>query len=368
MHKGFLDHSLPSIQWLGFVATSINAMLKRSSHENYLERKAMDSFRAYVLDKTAEGLRGEIQTLANASLPEGNVTLKVHYSSLNYKDALAITGKAQIIRDFPMIPGIDLAGVVTASSDDRYHVGQHVLATGWHLGERIHGGYSELNRLKADYLVPLPQGLNLEEAMAFGTAGFTAMLCVMRLEEAGLTPAVPLPILVTGASGGVGSFAVAMLSSLGYAVTAVTGRDTMHDYLRSLGAREILPRQEMAATPRPLEGRRWSAVIDTVGSDILARALAEMDDHGLVAATGLAAGAELSTTVLPFILRNVSLLGVDSVSVPFERRQQAWARMAQLDKTNLARIYQIESWEHLSHLAQQLLAGQRRGRVVIKIA
>ncbi|SUX68627.1 zinc-binding dehydrogenase [Citrobacter freundii] len=262
---------------------------------------------ALILEQQDGKTLASVQPLDENQLPEGDVTVDVHWSSLNYKDALAITGKGKIIRHFPMIPGIDFAGTVRASEDPRFHTGQEVLLTGWGVGENHWGGLAERARVKGDWLVALPQGLDGRKAMVIGTAGFTAMLCVMALEDAGVRPQDG-EIVVTGASGGVGSTAVALLHKLGYQVAAVSGRESTHDYLKSLGANRILGRDEFAES-RPLEKQLWAGAIDTVGDKVLAKVLAQMNYGGCVAACGLAGGFALPTTVMPFILRNVRLQG-----------------------------------------------------------
>lgn len=276
---------------------------------------------ALLLEQQDGKTLASVQTLDESRLPEGDVTVDVHWSSLNYKDALAITGKGKIIRNFPMIPGIDFAGTVRTSEDPRFHAGQEVLLTGWGVGENHWGGLAEQARVKGDWLVAMPQGLDARKAMIIGTAGFTAMLCVMALEDAGVRPQDG-EIVVTGASGGVGSTAVALLHKLGYQVVAVSGRESTHEYLKSLGASRILSRDEFAES-RPLEKQLWAGAIDTVGDKVLAKVLAQMNYGGCVAACGLAGGFTLPTTVMPFILRNVRLQGVDSVMTPPARRAQA---------------------------------------------
>lgn len=282
-----------------------------------------EQFKALVLNEEDGKTISQIRRLSTDDLPQGDVLLAVEYSSLNYKDGLAITGKGKIVRAWPMVPGIDLAGRVLESASADYAPGDPVVLTGWGVGEKYWGGYSQRQRVQSQWLVPLPQGLDTRSAMVIGTAGFTAMLCVMALEESGVAPGDG-SVLVTGASGGVGSVAVALLSKLGYRVAAVSGKPEAADYLRNLGAQEILSREEMSVPPRPLEGQRWDGAIDTVGGVMLARVLAETRYNGCVAACGLAGGADLPTTVMPFILRNVTLRGVDSVQCPGPRRRTAW--------------------------------------------
>lgn len=284
---------------------------------------------ALVLEQSEGKTLAKVKQLDPSALPPGEVTVDVSWSGLNYKDALAITGKGKIIRQFPMVPGIDFAGQVRHSEDPRFHTGQQVLLTGWGVGENHWGGLAEQARVKGDWLVPMPEGLDGRRAMIIGTAGLTAMLCVMALEEGGVRPESG-EVLVTGASGGVGSTAVSLLSALGYRVAAVSGRPSTHNYLRQLGAREILSRDAFSAESRPLEKQRWAGAIDTAGDKVLAAVLAQMNYGGVVAACGLAAGFALPATVMPFILRNVRLQGVDSVATPTERRIDAWKRLVKI--------------------------------------
>ncbi|MFO1428736.1 MAG: MDR family oxidoreductase [Candidatus Competibacteraceae bacterium] len=324
------------------------------------------TFKALVLHQADKQTVARIETLSTADLSQGDVLVAVEYSGLNYKDGLAVTGKGKIVRRFPLVPGIDLAGTVLESASPDYKPGDKVVLTGWGVGERYWGGYSQRQRVRSDWLVPLPAGLDTRQAMAIGTAGFTAMLCVLALEQAGVSPTADKPVLVTGASGGVGSVAVALLARLGYKVTAVTGRPENQDYLRTLGAGGFVGREEMAAPARPLEAQRWAGAVDTVGGKILARVLTEIDYGGSVAACGLAGGTELPTTVMPFILRGVALLGVDSVMCPLPRRRQAWARLAQdLPVEKLEQMTQLATLEQVPPLAEAILAGKVRGRVVI---
>jgi len=327
-----------------------------------------NTFKALVLNQEDNKTVAAIKDLKRSDLPPGEVLVAVEYSSLNYKDGLAVTGKGPIVRQFPMVPGIDLAGTVLESDAPAFSPGDKVVLTGWGVGERYWGGFSQQARLRADWLTPLPAGLDTRQAMAIGTAGFTAMLCVLALEDAGLTPAVTKPVLVTGASGGVGSVATALLARLGYSVTAVSGSSNNQDYLRTLGATEWLDRAELSPPGKPLQAQRWAAAVDAVGGQTLANVLAQIDYCGAVAACGLAGGAELPTTVMPFILRGVKLLGVDSVQCPPPRRQQAWARLAQdLDLQILADIIQTAVLADVPQLAEAILAGQVRGRVVIDL-
>jgi acrylyl-CoA reductase (NADPH) len=326
-----------------------------------------DTFKALVLTQEDGKTVHTIQQLRDEDLPEGDVLLAVEYSSLNYKDGLAITGKGKIVRQWPLVPGIDLAGSVLESSSPDYRPGDRVVLTGWSVGEKYWGGYSQRQRVQSKWLVPLPPGMESRQAMAIGTAGFTAMLCVMTLEEAGITSDKGT-VVVTGASGGVGSIAVAILAKLGYAVAAVSGKADAEGFLRELGASEILSRAEMSEPPRALEGQRWAGAVDTVGSTTLARVLAETSYGGCVAACGLAGGADLPTTVMPFILRNVSLRGVDSVMCPQDRRRAAWGRLVDdLPAKALGEIGQTASLEQLPELAEKITTGGIRGRVIVDL-
>jgi acrylyl-CoA reductase (NADPH) len=326
-----------------------------------------DTFKALVLTQEDGKTVSNIKQLSNDDLPEGDVLLAVDYSSLNYKDGLAITGKGKIVRQWPLVPGIDLSGTVLESDSADYAVGDRVVLTGWSVGEKYWGGYSQRQRVQSKWLVPLPAGLDSKQAMAIGTAGFSAMLCIMSLEEAGVTPNKGT-VLVTGASGGVGSVAVAILAKLGYTVAAVSAKPEADDFLRGLGASEILTREEMSEKPRPLEGQRWAGAVDVVGTTTLARVLAEMNYGGCVAACGLAGGADLPTTVMPFILRNVSLRGVDSVMCPVERRKLAWQRLVtDLPAEALGEIGQVASLEQLPELAEKITTGGVRGRVIVDL-
>ena len=322
---------------------------------------------ALLLEQQDGKTLASVQTLDASRLPEGDVTVDVHWSSLNYKDALAITGKGKIIRNFPMIPGIAFAGIVRASEDPRFHAGQEVLLTGWGVGENHWGGLAQQARVKGDWLVAMPQGLDARKAMVIGTAGFTAMLCVMALEDAGIHPQDG-EIVVTGASGGVGSTAVALLHKLGYQVVAVSGRESTHEYLKRLGASRILPRDEFAES-RPLEKQLWAGAIDTVGDKVLAKVLAQMNYGGCVAACGLAGGFALPTTVMPFILRNVRLQGVDSVMTPPERRAQAWQRLvADLPESFYSQAAKEISLADAPKFAEAIINNQVQGRTLVKIS
>jgi acrylyl-CoA reductase (NADPH) len=310
-----------------------------------------------------------LRELSDADLPEGDVTIAVAYSSLNYKDGLAVTGKGKIMRSHPMIAGIDLAGVVEASDSPDWKQGDEVLVTGWGLSESHPGGFTQRQRVRSEWITAKPKGLTLQQTMAVGTAGLTAMLCVLAIEDAGVRPDSEGEVLVTGAGGGVGSVAVAVLSTLGYRVAASTGRQEMHDYLRSLGASTIVERSELEAAGRPLDKERWAGAIDTVGSQTLATVLAQTRYRGAVAACGLVGGNDLPTTVLPFILRNVALLGVDSVMCPSPVRDEAWRRLGtDLPSAMLDEVTTVEPMTKVPELAEQILAGKTRGRVVIDTA
>ncbi|MBV8041374.1 MDR family oxidoreductase [Pluralibacter sp.] len=322
---------------------------------------------ALILEQQDGKTRASVQSITDDQLPQGDVTVDVQWSSLNYKDALAITGKGKIIRNFPMVPGIDFAGVVHNSEDPRFHAGQQVLLTGWGVGENHWGGLSQRARVKGEWLVALPEGLSGRQAMIIGTAGFTAMLCVMALEDAGIRPQDG-EIVVTGASGGVGSAAVAILHKLGYQVVAVSGRESTHDYLRQLGASRVLGREEFSET-RPLEKQLWAGAVDTVGDKVLAKVLAQMNYGGCVAACGLAGGFALPTTVMPFILRNVRLQGVDSVMAPAALRTRAWKRLVQ----DLPASFYTQSATEIvlaqaPEYAERIMNNQVQGRTLVKIA
>ncbi len=312
----------------------------------------------------------QLQELGDDQLPEGDVTVDVSFSSLNYKDGLAVTGEGRIVRSFPMVCGVDLAGTVRESSTPPWRAGDDVICTGWGLSETHPGGYTGRQRLRSHWLVACPDGLSLRQSMAIGTAGLTSMLCILALEGHGLDPDTDAEVIVTGAGGGVGSIAVAMLSRLGYRVAASTGRAETHDYLRALGAHTIVDRSELeAASGRPLDRQRWAAGIDTVGGQTLASVLRQTAYGGAVAACGLAGGSELPLTVFPFILRGVSLLGVDSVECPNDRRAEAWQRLAsELDADVLDRISTLEPMSRVPELAAQILAGRVRGRVAIDVS
>ncbi|MFP5595478.1 MDR family oxidoreductase [Kluyvera sp. 142486] len=321
---------------------------------------------ALILEQQDGKTIAAVKAVDDSLLPQGNVTVDIQWSSLNYKDALAITGKGKIIRNFPMVPGIDFAGTVHTSDDARFTPGQQVLLTGWGVGENHWGGLSERARVNGDWLVPLPAGLDGRKAMIIGTAGFTAMLCVMALEDAGVRPEDG-EIVVTGASGGVGSTAIALLHKLGYQVAAVSGRESTHSYLRALGASRILGRDEFAET-RPLEKQIWAGAVDTVGDKVLAKVLAQMNYGGCVAACGLAGGFALPTTVMPFILRNVRLQGVDSVMTPAARRTEAWKRLV----TDLPESFFAQSATEISlsqapEFADKIISNQIQGRTLVKI-
>ncbi|CAG7618934.1 Putative quinone oxidoreductase YhfP [Paenibacillus solanacearum] len=328
-----------------------------------------ETFRAFVVNRSGGAGAAELQTLSPADLPAGNVTLRVAYSSVNYKDAMAASPNNKIVKAYPMVPGIDMAGTVVESSDARFRPGDPVIATGYELGISHFGGYSELARVPADWLVPLPPGLTLREAMALGTAGFTAALSIHRLEQNGLTPGDG-PVLVTGASGGVGSLAVAMLAGLGYEVEASTGKDEEHDHLRQLGAAAILHRS--ALTPEaipPLQRQRWAGAVDTVGGQTLAFALGSMRYGGSVAACGVTGGADVPTTVYPFILRGVNLLGIDSVYCRADTRAELWNRLGgDLKPKGLDAICREITLDELPGTLEQALKGTGKGRTIVRLA
>ncbi len=328
----------------------------------------MSTFKAIRIDKDDQGYRAGVVQFDDKDLMEGDVTVAVSHSTVNYKDGLAITGKSPVVRRFPMIPGIDFSGVVTESTNPKFKTGDKVILNGFGVGETHLGGYAEKARVKGDWLVHLPDGLSAAEAMAVGTAGYTAMLCVMALEKHGLTPARG-PVVVTGAAGGVGSVAVALLAKLGWHVIASTGRPAEADYLKGLGAAEIIDRAELSAPGKPLGKERWAAGVDSVGSHTLANVLAQTKYAGAVAACGLAQGMDLPSSVAPFILRGVALLGVDSVMAPQALRQEAWKRIAaDLDRAKLAAMSTQARLEDVLKLGPDILAGKTRGRVVVSIS
>ena len=328
---------------------------------------SQDTFKALVLRQEDGKTVHSIDQLTQADLPEGDVLLAVDYSSINYKDSLAVTGTGKIVLTWPMVPGIDLVGRVIESESPDYKAGDAVVLTGWGVGEKYWGGYSQVQRVQSKWLVPLPEGMNPLKSMAIGTAGLTAMLCVLALEEGGVTPDQG-PVIVSGASGGVGSVAVAVLSKLGYSVTALTGDNSKNDYLKSLGAAEILERESFSEAPRPLEAQKWYGGIDTVGDIVLARMLAETQYSGTVAACGLAGGFKLPSTVMPFILRNVRLQGVDSVSCPVPRRLQAWKRLVtDLPEAALNSIQNLVPLEEVPQIAADMIAGKTKGRNVVDL-
>ncbi|MBE9376582.1 oxidoreductase [Saccharopolyspora sp. HNM0983] len=327
----------------------------------------MDSHRALVASGDGPA---RFEQLTDADLPPGEVTVDVRYSSLNYKDGLAVTGKGKIVRKFPLVCGIDLAGVVAESDAPQWRPGDEVIVTGWGLSETHPGGYTARQRVPADWLVHKPEPIGLRQSMAVGTAGLTAMLCVLALEESGVSPEDGGEVLVTGAAGGVGSVAVALLSRLGHRVTAATGRPETRDYLTSLGASGFVGREELAGdSGRPLDRARWSAAVDTVGGQVLATVLKQTDYRGAVAACGMAAGTDLPTSVLPFILRGIDLRGIDSVQCPNPVRAEAWSRLStDLPLDVLDAATEVRPLSEVPELAAEILAGRTRGRVVVDTA
>ncbi len=324
-------------------------------------------FKAIVLDKTDAGLDARLAELDDSALPVGDVTVRVDYSTVNYKDGLAITGKSPVVRKFPMVPGIDFAGTVEASSHGDWKPGDKVVLNGWGVGENHWGGLAQKARVKGDWLVPLPAGLTTRQAMAIGTAGYTAMLCVLALERHGLTPDQG-EILVTGASGGVGSVAIALLAARGYTVVAATGRLDESAYLKSLGAADVVDRAQFASPGKPLGKERWGGAVDCVGSHTLANVCATTRYRGVVAACGLAQGMDFPATVAPFILRGVTLVGVDSVMAPKTERLQAWSRLASdLDPARLEAMTHETGLAGAIAAAANILAGRVRGRIVVNV-
>ncbi|HSZ68480.1 MAG TPA: MDR family oxidoreductase [Xanthobacteraceae bacterium] len=327
----------------------------------------MSTFKAVVIDKTEAGQTVALTDFDEKDLMDGDVTVRIEYSTLNYKDGLAVTGKAPVVRRFPMIAGVDFAGVVEASSHPAWNAGDRVILNGWGLGETHLGAYAEKARVKGDWLVRLPKSMTPRDAMAIGTAGYTAMLSVLALEHAGLNPARG-PVIVTGAAGGVGSVAVALLAKLGYTIAASTGRPEEADYLKGLGATEIVERKELTGPARPLGKERWAAGIDAVGSTTLANVLSMTRYGGAVAACGLAGGMDLPTSVAPFILRGVSLLGIDSVMCPLPLRQKAWQRLeTDLDRSKIAAIVSEIGLADVIAAGGRIVEGKVRGRIVVKI-
>ncbi len=326
-------------------------------------------FKALVLQETHGRVQAAVEELSETQLPDGDVDIAVEYSSLNYKDGMILKGLGRLVHQYPHVPGIDLAGTVIESRHRSFHTGDRVVLTGWRVGERHWGGYAQKARVQGEWLLPLPENLTARRAMAIGTAGLAAMLAVMALEKHGLTPSAG-EVLVTGATGGVGSLAVMMLAQRGYHVVAVTGRPALHGYLKSLGASEIIARAELAQPPsKPLESERWAGCIDAVGGAMLARALAQMRYGSSVAAVGLAGGNKLETTVLPFLLRGVNLLGIDSSQCPNARRQQIWAELARaLPAEKLDAITTVARLQELPRLADDILLGRVRGRVVVDVS
>lgn len=327
------------------------------------------TFRALVVDKAEDGtVSQQVQELDDARLPNADVTVAVEWSTLNYKDGLCVHGQGGLVRKFPHVPGIDFAGTVEASDSPEFKAGDKVVLTGWRVGEAHWGGYSQKARVKSDWLVKLPDGLDARQAMAVGTAGFTAMLAVMALEKHGLRTGHG-PVLVTGAAGGVGSVATAILAKLGHEVAAVTGRPEQEAYLKGLGASRIVPREELAEAPtRPLDSETWAGCVDAVGGAMLARVLTQMKYGCSVAAVGLAGGAKLPATVVPFLLRGVNLLGIDSVMQPRQNRIEAWSRIARdLPLEKLEEMVSTATLSDLPKLGQDILKGQVKGRVVVDV-
>ncbi len=325
-------------------------------------------FKGILLRELDGKVSAALEDIDEAQLPAGDVTVDVQYSTLNYKDGMILKGMGRLVRQYPHVPGVDFAGRISASSAPGWNVGDEVILTGWRVGETHWGGYAQKARVKSDWLVKLPAGMSTKQAMAVGTAGFTAMLAVMALQQHGVTPDKG-EVLVSGAAGGLGSVAVAVLHKLGYTVAASTGRPETHDYLRSLGASSIVDRATLAVLPaRPMESERWAGCVDAVGGPTLANVLASLKHRGAVASCGLAGGNKLETTVIPFLLRGVNLLGIDSVSSPRPERETAWNRLAkELDPRALESITSLISLEDLPGKAGDILAGKVRGRLVVDV-
>lgn len=330
-----------------------------------------DTFKALMLRESDDGITAGVEHVPIADLPEGDVEVRIEHSTLNYKDGLVVDGnKGRLARNFPHIPGIDFAGVVEASSDARYAIGDRVVLTGWHVGERYWGGFAERARARADWLVHVPPGLTTRQAMAVGTAGLTSMFALMALERHGLQPGGDRPVLVTGGAGGVGSVAIAILAHNGYQVAASTGRPELGDYLRKLGADEIVTREELAEeSTAALESERWAGCIDAVAGSTISRVLRQLERGGSVAACGLAGGTTFEGHIMPFLLRGVNLIGIDSVTMPYSLRLEAWSRIAtQLDLGLLDEITSSCNLEDLPTQAKAILKGQVKGRLVVDIA
>ena len=328
-----------------------------------------DNFPALILEESGGVVSAGMTKLTDAELPDGDVMVRTEYSTLNYKDGMILKGLGRLVRHYPHVPGVDLAGVVEASNSPDYAPGDRVVLNGWRVGESHWGGYASKARVKSEWLVPLPDGITTRQAMAIGTAGYTAMLSILALEDHGLDPDTKGEVLVTGAAGGVGSIAVATLSNLGYKVAASTGRQEAHDYLKDLGAASIVPRAELEAAPKgPLVSERWAGGIDAVGGTILANLLASLKTHASCAAVGLAASPKLETTVVPFLLRGINLLGIDSVLCPYERRVQAWTRLAEdLPAEKLEVMITEAPLSKIADQADEILAGKVRGRIVVDV-
>ena len=327
-----------------------------------------DGFRALVLEEQEKGVSASIEHLTESQLPEGDVTVVVSHSTLNYKDGMVLKGVGRLVRKYPHVPGIDLVGTVESSGSEIYKIGDKVILTGWGVGEAHWGGFAQKARVKSQWLVPLPETLTEQRAMAIGTAGFTAMLAVMELEANGVKPDSG-PILVTGGNGGVGGVAISILAECGYEVHASTGRPQLADHLKSIGVSQIIPREELAVIPeRPLVSERWAGAVDAVGGNTLASILPQIKYCGAVAACGLAGGAELNTTVIPFLLRGVKLLGIDSVMCPFEKRKTAWKRIStNLSMASLDTLTEVVTLGDLPDLAGKILKGETKGRVVVDV-
>jgi acrylyl-CoA reductase (NADPH) len=327
-----------------------------------------DTFKALLLEEEDGNVQSSIKTLQRDDLPANDVLVSVAYSTLNYKDGLALNGKARVVRSYPMVPGVDFVGTVVESQSPNFQAGDNIILNGWGVGERYWGGYAQMARVKSDWLIKLPEGLSPQRAMAIGTAGYTAMLCILELEKHGLKPG-GRPVAVSGATGGVGSVAVAVLAKLGYDVLAISGKTEAHAYLRELGAKDILGRDALfEESKRPLEKERWDGAVDTVGGDVLGALLRSMAYHGSVAACGNAGGIEFTTSVLPFILRGANLLGIDSVACPLELRREAWGRLVNdLPMNMLDKMTKVVSLEELPEVSKQILKGQVQGRIVVDV-
>ena len=361
----FLDHFIRNTSWLN---TSVKNSANQTKNIHKKQRRNLMSFKALIIEKDEQGTSSAVKSIEESNLPEGEVLVKVEYSTVNYKDGLCVGSGGGLVKNYPHVAGIDFAGEVESSTDSRYKPKDKVVLTGWRVGEAWWGGYSQKARVKADWLVPLPEKLSTRNAMAVGTAGFSSMLAILSLESQGLKPSNG-PVLVTGAAGGVGSIAVAILANLGYEVAAVTGRPETEEYLKGLGATTIIKREDInEAIKRPLEAETWAGCVDVVGGSMLARVLGQLKYGAAVSAVGLAGGTSLPASVIPFLLRGVKLIGIDSVMKPYEDRVTAWNRIASdLPMEKLESMILEATLEDVPRLGAEILKGGIKGRVVVDL-